>query len=362
MPDHFGLLKLPVATAPHGAAGDPALDVLGAFLSAVLTAELTKAWAPLAPGRPVVRRVFPFSVTKRRFLKEDMPSLFVFRQGNGKSEAYTADAYRRTQTVLVQWVYPPALNEHQIDRDPFVNAVGAAMERALYRGRHPAWVVPSDLAAPSGLLLPVATSTQPVTMTGGGLPGGGLTGPLASLRLQAARSVTITTGPAPGAYTVGVPIPVIGLDTRGVVLRDAVTLTGKDGGETVPTLWRFSAISALTFPAMASAAGLLSAGYAASPEVLLGSLLERHAGFFRLEVARPAEVKPLLVPIKNPETRGADAPMPFEMVEIALSVEELLDEDPAVHYAPLAAADGGDGAELDVLASDETVLEVADLE
>ena len=113
---------------------------------------------------------------------------------------------------------------------------------------------------------------------------------------------------------------------------------------------------------MPSTGGVISAGYADSPEVRLGSLLERHAGLFRLEVARPAEVKPLLIPIKNPETRANDAPMPYEMVELALSIEELLDEDLAVHYAPLAAAQGGDGAIVDILAFDETVLEEADLD
>jgi hypothetical protein len=356
MPDHFGLLGLPVVAVRKGAAGDPALAVLGAFLTAVLTADLAGAWEPLAPGRPVVRRVFPYSVYKRRFLKEDMPSLFLFRSGAGKAEAYTADAYRRTQTVLVQWVYPPAINEHQIDRDPFVNAVGAAMERALYRGRHPAWVVASDRAAPEGLVLPMATSTQPIT-----LAGGAFTGPLASQRMQASRSVTITTAPAPGAYTVGVPIPILGFDAYGRPVHDSVTLTAKDGGETVPTLWRFSTVARLVLPRMASTAGILSAGYADSPEVALGSLVERHAGIFRLEVAKPAEVKPLLIPIKNPETRAADPPMPFEMVELALSVEELLDEDPAAHYAPLAEAQDGDGATIDFLAADETVIDVADL-
>jgi hypothetical protein len=357
MPDRFGLLTLPVSAEPKGSPGDPALDVLGAFLSAVLAADVGAAWEPLAPGRPVVRRVHHYSVFKRRFMKEDMPSLFLFRSGTGKCEPYTADAYLRTQTVLVQWVYPPAINEHQVERDPFVNAVGAAMERAIYRDRHSAWVVPSDRAAPDGLMLPVATSTQPTTVTGSAL-----TGPLAERRVEVARSVTITTAPAPGAYAVGVPIPVVGRDERGRPLRDTVTLSAKDGGETVPTLWRFSAVSGLALPAMAGTAGTLSAGYADSPEVALGSLLNRHAGIFRLWVAKPAEVKPLLVAIKNPETRANDAPMAFEMVELALTVEELLEEDPALHYNPLAAAEGGDGVVVDILAADGTVLEEADLE
>jgi hypothetical protein len=357
MPDRFGLLGLPVAAAPNGTTGDPALGVLGAFLSAVLTAELAAAWEPLAPGRPVVRRVFPYSVYKRRFLKEDMPSLFLFRSGAGTCEPYTADAYRRTQTVLVQWVYPPAINENQIDRDPFVNAVGAAMERAVYRGRHPAWVVPSDRATPQGLLLPVATSTQAVTLTGGAL-----TGPLAPVPVEAARSVTLTTAPAPGAYAVGVPIPVIGFNWRRRAVRDSVTLTAKDGGETLTTFWHFSRVTELVLPAMASTAGTLFAGYADSPDVALGSLVLRWAGLFRLEVAKPAEVKPLLIPIKNPETRANDAPLPMEMVELALSVEELLEEDPALHYAPLPAAEGGEGALVEILARDDTVLEEADFE
>jgi hypothetical protein len=180
--------------------------------------------------------------------------------------------------------------------------------------------------------------------------------------VEAARSVTVTTAPAPGAYTVGVPIPVVGVDGRGRALRDSVTLTAKDGGETVPTFWPFSRVAELVLPAMASTAGTLSAGYADSPEVALGSLVERQAGLFRLGVAKPAEVKPLLVPIKNPETRANDTPLSLEMVELALSLEELLEEDPAVHYAPLASAGDGEGAVLEILAFDQTVLEEADFD
>jgi hypothetical protein len=40
MPDRFGLLTLPVAAEPKGSPGDPALDVLGGLLAAVLTADV----------------------------------------------------------------------------------------------------------------------------------------------------------------------------------------------------------------------------------------------------------------------------------------------------------------------------------
>jgi hypothetical protein len=357
MPDHFGALEMPVPPAPKGPVGDPALDVLGAFLAAVITAELGAAWEPLAPGRPVVRRVFSHSVSKRRFVKEDMPSLFVFRSGPGKTEAYTADAYKRTQTVLVQWVYPPALNEHQVDRDPFMNALGGVLERAVYRGRDAAWVIPSDRAAPEALVLPVATSTKAVT-----LRGKALTGALAHHTVNAARSVTVTTSPSVGAYSVGAPILVIGRDKRGRVLRDAVVLAAAHGGETVPTLWRFCAVSEIRLPPMASSSGRIVVGYAASPEVALGSLVERHAGLFKLEVEKPAEVKPLLVPIKNPETRGNEPPMPFEMVELALSIEELLEEDAARHYKPITGAIAGRRSVAKLVGADGVVVDEGDLD
>jgi hypothetical protein len=335
MHDRFGLLPLPVPPRAKGPAGDPALEVLGAFLAAVLKVDVGKAWEPLAPGRPIVRGVFPHSVVKRRFVKEDLPHLFVFRSGNGRSERYTIDTYRRTQTVLVQWVFPPALNEHQTDRDPVVNAIGAAMERALYRARHPAWVAPADLAAPEGLVLPTVAPTQP-----GIWSGAALTGPLAGKVIQAARAVTISTAPAKGAYAVGAPITVVGRDATGHVCTDSVSLTSADGGELVRTFWHFSQVSEVRMPAMPSAAGSFSVGYAASPEATLGSLVMRHAGFSQLEVQRPAEVKPLLIAIKNPETRINDAPLPFEMVELALDVSELLREEPALHYQPLGASLG----------------------
>jgi hypothetical protein len=355
MPDRFGALPLPLP-AVTGPAGDPALDVLGSYLAAVLSAELGHAWAPLAPGRPVVRRVFPHSVAKRRFVKEDLPSLFLFRSGTGQCQQYTIDAYLRTQTVLVQWVFPPALNEHQTDRDPFVNAIGSVLERAINRGRHAAWVVPGDLAAPEGLVLPTPTSTQAVVLSGPAL-----TGALASAVVQATRSVTLTTAPAKGAYTVGAPIGIFGFDAAGVPRSDTFTLSSPDGGETVPTFQRFAQVDQIGLPGMKTTAGRFSAGYAESPEAALGSLVMRYAGLFTLLVSRPAEVKPLLIAVKNPETRVNDAPMPFEMVELALSLSELLSEDPAMHYRPLATSLGGEGAMLDILAADESVLEDAEL-
>jgi hypothetical protein len=79
-------------------------------------------------------------------------------------------------------------------------------------------------------------------------------------------------------------------------------------------------------------------------------------------VTKPAEVKPLLIQVKNPETRGNEAPMPFEMVELSLSVEELLEEDPARHYKPMALSLGGTPSVVHLLAPDKTVLDDADLD
>lgn len=367
MTDRLGGLPLPapvpVPPAPSpgpraatSSAGDPALAVLGGFLATVLAADLATAWAALAPGRPVVRRIFPFSVFKRRFIKEDLPSLFLYRSGPGQTEPFTADYYRRTQTVLVQWVFPPALNENQIERDPFANALCGAVERAIYRGRHPAWVVPADRGTPEGLVLPIATSLGAVTLTGALL-----TGLLAGQAVHAPRSVVVTTAPQMGAYTVNAPITIAGFDGRRV-LTDTVRLTAPNGGEAVPSLRRFAQVTRIELPPMPSSNGRITIGYADSPEVALGSLVQRHAGLLRLDITKPGDVKPLLIHVKNPQTRAEDTPLPFEMLEIPLTMEELLEEDPALHYAPLPAQQGGRGASVDYLADDGTSVDAAELE
>jgi hypothetical protein len=54
--------------------------------------------------------------------------------------------------------------------------------------------------------------------------------------------------------------------------------------------------------------------------------------------------------------------MPFEMVELALSIEELLEEDSARHYRPIAGAIAGRRSVLDLLGADGAVVDEADLD
>jgi hypothetical protein len=113
---------------------------------------------------------------------------------------------------------------------------------------------------------------------------------------------------------------------------------------------------------MRSTTGEIVLGYADSPDVVLGSLVERQAGLLRLYLSKPGEVKPLLVQIRNPETGVQNPPMAFEMFELELSIEELLEEDPTQHYAALAASRGGRGAVVDVLGGAGSTIDEADLE
>lgn len=352
MSDALGILTLPVE-APivyppderTRAPGDPALVQVGSFAATVLQADIGEAWTALSPGKPdqplavdgvrlgtgPARRVWYDDPRLSYFEPNELPGLFIYRTGAAQFLRYTADQYRRKWAIGVAWLGPRTTEDQQRrERDPFYNAVEVALHRALVFARHRAWVLDSDLTDDNGLVeAPIATSLSPITLSGDDFDGS----LAATAPLKTGRPFQLKTSAAAGAYNITDPLEFTGKLDTGVTFTDRLYLTQVNGGETVIGLWSFRAPAEVLIPEQLLTTGAFTLGFYQSPDVKLGSLVQRAAGFVTFQ-ARTAEVKTLQV------VQPVGDPVPHRAVECIVDVTEELAIDLAEHgetYDPTAA-------------------------
>lgn len=338
MSDVVGLLGLPVAATtvtPYQerdlSPGDPALVQVASFAASVLQADCNMAWTVLSPGKPDIvdaidgtldgtgpaRRAFFDDPRRGYFNDADLPALFVYRAAQTTSQWLAADCQRLRSQIVVAWVMPPTTDDDQRrQRSTFFHAVRSALHLALSQRRHASWTVDGDLADPDGLKTAFATSTSPVTISS-------FNGVLAGETMTAARPITITTAPAVGAYNTTAPIPVTALLDNGLAHTESVYLTDPDGGETIKTIFPFVSPTTVALPEMVTTAGSIEIGYADSPDVRKGSLLQRACRVRSMLLTR-TQTSVLQVP------RAEMEPMPHEAIEFFLDVAEDSAPDPAL--------------------------------
>lgn len=345
MSDAVGILSLPVA-APiifppderTRAPGDPALVQIGSFLATVLQADCGAAWEALDAGRPdqpgavdgtrdganVVRRVLFSDPRLGYFEPADLPALLVWRAPKADHKRFRADTYRRYWSVMVAWLPPPAETDPQRrERDTFVAAITSSLHRAIVFGRHRAWVRDVDLAAETGLLAaPIATTTSEQTITT-------FDGSLATFPLAPGRPLQFITSSAAGAYNTTDPIVVTGALDGGVTHTDKVYLTEADGGETVVGTWSFATPAQVVIPAQALTTGAITIGFYDSPDVKLGSLVQRAAG---LSLFRLAAMSTTAIRVAQPNAE----PRMFVAAEATIETAEEIAIDLADHAEALA--------------------------
>ncbi len=128
---------------------DPALDVLGEFFRALLDFYCREAWASIAPGEPIVKKLsighdpedFDFSDT-------DLPLLALWREHDGQPTRLMDGAAQAASFINLMWVYPPADEQKLAARSPFYNAFTKAMLHAYQQQRDPCWVRAADVDNP----------------------------------------------------------------------------------------------------------------------------------------------------------------------------------------------------------------------
>jgi hypothetical protein len=367
MADTFGALTLPAAVPgtddgegyTPAAAGDPCLDTLLAFFSAVLIADVGDAWAERAPGtneQPIVRAVFTHDPVENEFREALLPALFLWRPGEGAGvDEYAEDLLRDASTLRLWWVMPYAPDgDVQRQRMPLLNAVSKAIARACNAGRHPAWALAADSTAdPDAIRLATTNTTGAVTWSGVGL-----NGVVGGGSVFAGRAVTVTSSASAGAFNTTDPIEVTGLLAGDVEHTESIYLTAANGGQTRTGIWLFESVTSVTRPAQTLAAGTLSIGYAASPEAPLGSLVKRAANLSKLNATTTKRRRFEI------EDAAGERMGPFFAVEMAIAVEEIEDDDldAAVTAGTLTnIAAGTYGAQITVTNEEGETMSVGDL-
>lgn len=280
------------------APGDPALVPLASYVATVMQAQLGDAWTVLdsraevaiaggvdgdRDGANIVREAYYFDPRKGTFIEANLPGLFVYRFNQAaKNQRVAQDAHRRQGTIGILWIpgEPPTGDIDAGEWHTFRNSVSGSLHNALTWKRHPSWTVTADDAVPAGLKASTATSTSAVVLTS-------FTGPL--LAPVPKRAFSITTTAAPGAYNIADPIIVTGTDERGS-FSVKLYLTSADGGETVATVLRFTAITKVELPAQLLTTGSYTLGWWANYEKTQGSLVMRACAFSRMELREVRDV------------------------------------------------------------------------
>jgi hypothetical protein len=326
----FGAITLPIASPDTGeSVSDPALDVLLSFCKAVLNAEASTAWGVRAAGEtPIVRETFAHNPEVGDFVDRDLPALFLYREGGGTFEDDGIDFQRENTTLRLRWVMPDGEQIRRTDRTPILSGIGKALAAAISAGRHPSWVVATDLADTDALRLPAATSTSPQTISGAGFNGA-----LAGDGVHAARPISITTTAAVGAYNTTDPIELTFLLKDGDEFTEEVYLTNANGGETVAAIWPAALEVSAVIPAQLLTTGTIAIGYADSPEVTLGSLVKRTAGLSRLELAGPGRPNTLPITVEEGKT------LRYSTIDFDLRIQEILIIDKASAFDSFSDAD-----------------------
>lgn len=164
MVDQFGGIDLPVQVPAAGeGAPDPALELMGAYLQAVLRAKMGAMWAVVAPGsvsKPadICRHFYPSHPEDVLPLQDaSLPALFLWRsksQHTREAEDYAVDKGEITLLWLIPIEQPDKLQKRLRVQSALVKVIQAA----LLEGRDPAWVMAGDTdptAATRGSVLPI---------------------------------------------------------------------------------------------------------------------------------------------------------------------------------------------------------------
>lgn len=158
MSHRVGNLLMPASAPPFGpqrpdepnvAALDPALSILGAFFKALIEHHCATAWSSIAPGEPLVRRLFVgYDPEDLDFSGEsDTPCLALWRENEGQPALLIDGSAQKSTDINVHWIAPPANEQVMAARSPFYNALSSAFLLAYQNQRAPCWIRRGDEAS-----------------------------------------------------------------------------------------------------------------------------------------------------------------------------------------------------------------------
>lgn len=150
MSDTYGSLVVPAQLPDENGLGaglptDPVLDCFGAYLKAVLIANVGDMWASVAPAlAPVVRRVFTADPEDVLLNESHLPALFVWEPDMGNHQQFADDWWTTDRAIVVLWMFDPGAIDKREARMRVQNAITSTIHHELAMGRNPAWVDPTD--------------------------------------------------------------------------------------------------------------------------------------------------------------------------------------------------------------------------
>lgn len=126
---------------PNAQALDPALSILGQFFRAMLEFYAGEAWANIAPGEPVVRKLsVGFDPEHLDFQDGDTPLLALWRDKDGAPTRFDDGNVQSATTIHVLWVAAPADEQKLAARSPFFVAFQNVMKLAFQNERDPCFI------------------------------------------------------------------------------------------------------------------------------------------------------------------------------------------------------------------------------
>lgn len=147
--DFYGNLEIPIPRPRKDtAAGDPGLDVILSFFTAILNAHGGAAWDEIGDenGPGMVRNAFTHDPQRVGINREDLPAIYLWREKILPSSRIGSDYYVRPSKLTLLWVPPQAADqETRARREPFFNTVAAIIDSVIDpAARDVSWTVPGD--------------------------------------------------------------------------------------------------------------------------------------------------------------------------------------------------------------------------
>jgi hypothetical protein len=356
MADTYGAIELPVAAPSDGptpsptlsAVSDPGLDVLLAFIKAVVNSELSAAWHKRAPG------IDPIAFTAS-YNPEGPPlgfmndrkggSLYGYRKPNVAPYDYS-DEFRVTEDAWTfLWV---PFEQPQARSGPYgaiISGLSKVVDAAIWKTRHQAYQKAGDTdpkaldvaALPTSVLLSKATLTSQHTYSGAGLDGS-----IGAAAISPARGITIMLGGDSSSFALGSTITLSGTDLLG--FSQSETFTIATGSDTFASSAGYIAVTSVAVDAQTGSDGTIVVGTGAF--VGRGTLLLPALGAMRIWPLKQAAWRYLKI------QRDGAKPVAYPAIEFSYVVREQRVRD---------TSDLDDSAlTYSLLRSDGTVIETAE--
>lgn len=326
MSDTYGDTDSPLAVPAKGeSAGDTAAKVICDFAAAVLNADVQPAWSAVCPGKKVVESSFTYDPEKKLFVGKNLPALYGWRD---KGDKFTrgADEWQASHDVFhMRWVFPREQNVIARLRAPVVGTLSKSLDRALFDGRHPAYVHPQDpdiwaptfVDQPGVILRRKATSTAPASYAGNALDG------LLAGKAVPSRGVILDIGGTPADWVNGSKVTVLGKDVMGGTYRRVIAIASARVPYRLYTTEAVTEVTSVSLEAQATTAGTIAVGLGGRRGY--GTAVIPFTGV-DLTLAKPATFQPVKIVIP-----GSKKVMEFAAVAWVLKLYERLDRSPAAY-------------------------------